>query len=215
MINLGQGKRSVSSVLTVFGRLIRSRGWTCWRPAQVEDQPRKTNNFMGSISWPLSSPLSPSTVWFPESPFFSPPAKCHSLLWLSHIWGPNDKRPETESEEKKKEGRGGLVPPLTTAAPLSPCSEVWLLQFSTGAALLPLLPPQNCLGPGVKVNGEKGEGEKKEWFPQSLSFRSSFLLLKAELEGFSWVSLYLFHNAYFCILTEWDQAGDTWGKKYS
>lgn len=76
--------------------------------------------------------------------------------------------------------------------------------------------------PTTKLPGVWGESEwtkrgeeKKEWFPQSLSFRSSFLLLKAELEGFSWVSLYLFHNAYFCILTEWDQAGNTWGKKYS
>lgn len=153
MINLGQGKRSVSSVLTVFGRLIRSRGWTCWRPAQVEDQPRKTNNFMGSISWPLSSPLSPSTVWFPESPFFSPPAKCHSLLWLSHIWGPNDKRPETESEEKKKRRERWLGPASYN------CSSTVPLLRSLASAVF----HRGCFAPTAPTAKLPGTWGESEW----------------------------------------------------
>lgn len=200
-IILEQGKKSVRSVLIVFGRLIRRRS-TMHR---LENSPERQ-----TILWIHFLNSSFSAVSLVLSGFLNllfsvhqPKASCF-CDWITS--GIQMTRGQTEI------GRGGLELQLHQMKNEGP-SDFWLLQFSTQAALLPLSPPQNCLGSGVKVNAEKGERKEKGWFPQSLSFKSSFPFLKPELKEFSWVSLCLFHNAYFWILMLWDQAGDTWGEK--
>lgn len=139
--------------------------------------------------------------------FFSPSAKSLLLLWLTHIWHSSDKRPDRGRERR-----------FGTAAP---SNEKW------GSLSLRILAPAvfhiGCFAasaPTTKLPGvwgeskcKKGDGKEKGWFPQSLCFKSSFLFLKPELKEHSWVSLCLFHNAYFWILMLWNQAGDTWGEK--
>lgn len=132
---------------------------TGWRPAQ-KDKQFYGIHFLTSFFSAISQHCLVPWVSF----FQSISQMSLTSVTESHLGSKWQEARDRKWRKKKKEGRGGLVPPLITAAPLSPCSEVWLLQFSTGAALLPLLPPQNCLGPGVKVNGEKGEGKQKSDF---------------------------------------------------
>ena len=203
-IILEQGKKSVSSVLIAFGRLIRGRP-TMHR---LETSPERQ-----TISWDPFPDLFllhclPSIVCFLKPPFFSPSAKSLLLLWLSHIGCSNDKRPDRGRERRfgtpvpSNEKWGCLFLRILTPA-----------VFHTGCFVV-IAPPQNCLGSGVKVNAEKG-GKEKGWPLQSLSFKSSSRLLKPDLKEVAWFSLCLFHKAYFWILMLWDQAGDTWGEKES
>lgn len=95
-IILEQGKKSVSSVLIAFGRLIRGRP-TMHR---LDTSPERQ-----TISWDPFPDLFllrclPSIVWFLKPPFFSPSAKSLLLLWLSHIGCSNDKRPDRGRERR-------------------------------------------------------------------------------------------------------------------
>lgn len=150
-IILEQGKKSVSSVLIVFGRLMRGRS-TMHR---LENSPeRQTGN---GIHFLISSFSAVSLVVSGFlNLFFSvhqPKASCF-CDWLTS--GIQVTRGQTEV------GRGGLELQLHQMKNEGPSpSEFWLLQFSIYAALLPVPPPQNCLGSGVKVNAKK-ETEKKK-----------------------------------------------------
>lgn len=210
MINLGQGKRPVSSVL-VFGMLIRSRPTIPWETSPDPHKKFYGVHFLASFF----SAISPVLSGF-LSLLFSvqqPKGTC-SCDWVTS--GVQMRR--GRRKRKKKEGEGGLALPLEQQLyqmknASSPPSELWLLQFFTLAVFLPLPPPQNCLGFGVNKNGEKGEGRQGKGDSLNSQFQEFLSATQVERKGFSWVPLCLLHNAYFCILTTWDQAGDTWGKK--
>lgn len=127
-------------------------------------------------------------------------------------------------EKKKKKGRerylashlGTTVPPakkwgFPTLRMLAPAVFHIVL-------LLPSLPlPQNCLGPGGKVNEEKGEGDQMGDSFNLWALRVLFSAPQARTKGIflcwgggSVCSLMLTFGLRLC----WDQGGDNTGKTY-
>lgn len=109
-----------------------------------------------------------------------------------------------------------LAPPLGTAAtPDGKC------MFSSFRILASAVFHTGCFSatatrcPEVKVNRGKREGEYKtkpsKWFPQSLSFKSSFFCsLSQEFSRVSFCSTIFTSGIWLC----WDQARYSWRKKY-